>query len=238
MRALQLEGSRKRLRVLCIGAHCDDIEIGCAGTLLSLQQSRPGSTFDWVVLSGSAERMDETRRAMSLLLKPAQRGSIAFGDFPDASLPDSYGRLKAFFTGLQKLDPDIIFCHERNDAHQDHRIVNEMVWGAFRDQMILEYEIPKWDGGLTTPNVYVPLTAEQVRRKVAILMKAFGSQRSRAWFSSSTFVSLMRLRGIECRAPDGYAEGFFARKLTLAPGNARMGRRQARSRADLRGTSN
>jgi LmbE family N-acetylglucosaminyl deacetylase len=123
--------------------------------------------------------------------------------------------LKAFFAELQKLGPDVIFCHERSDAHQDHRIVNEMVWGAFRDQVILEYEIPKWDGGLTTPNVYVPLTTEQVRRKVAVLMKAFGSQRSRDWFSSSTFEGLMRLRGIECRAPDGYAEGFFGRKLTL-----------------------
>ena len=106
-------------------------------------------------------------------------------------------------------------CHERGDAHQDHRIVSEMVWGAFRDQVILEYEVPKWDGGLTTPNVYVPLTTGQARRKIAVLMKAFGSQRSRDWFSPSTFESLMRLRGIECRAPSGYAEGFFGRKLRL-----------------------
>lgn len=215
MRALQLAGGRKRLRVLCIGAHCDDIEIGCAGTLLSLQQARPGSIFDWVVLSGSTARQDETQRAMNLLLKPAQRGRLSFGDFPDARLPDSYGRLKDFFAGLQKRRPDVIFCHERTDAHQDHRIVNEMVWSTFRDQVILEYEIPKWDGGLATPNVYVPLTAGQVRRKVGVLMKAFGSQRSRAWFSPSTFEGLMRLRGIECRAHSGYAEGFFGRKLTL-----------------------
>jgi LmbE family N-acetylglucosaminyl deacetylase len=215
MRSLRIQKGRRRLRVLCVGAHCDDIEIGCAGTLLSLQQELPGSLFDWVVLSGSADRQVETRRAMNLLLKPAQRGGLWFGDFTDASLPGSYDRLKEFFSGLQKLDPDVIFCHERTDAHQDHRIVSEMVWGAFRDHVILEYEIPKWDGGLATPNVYVPLTTGQVRRKVAVLMKAFGSQRSRDWFSPSTFEGLLRLRGIECRAPSGYAEGFFGRKLTL-----------------------
>jgi len=216
MKALQFAGSsRQRLRVLCIGAHCDDIEIGCAGTLLSLQDAWPASTFDWAVLSGAAQRQDETRRAMTLLLRSARPDSLCFGDFPDARLPDSYSQLKDFFANLQKLRPDVVFCHERGDAHQDHRIVSEMVWGAFRDQVILEYEVPKWDGGLTTPNVYVPLTTGQARRKIAVLMKAFGSQRSRDWFSPSTFESLMRLRGIECRAPSGYAEGFFGRKLTL-----------------------
>ena len=204
------------LHVLCVGAHCDDIEIGCAGTLLQIQQSAPGSTFDWVVLTGNQARQSETAGAMRSLLKPASRGQLLFGGFPDASLPGSYGDLKSFFAGLQKLRrPDIIFCHERGDAHQDHRIVNEMVWGAFRDHLILEYEIPKWDGGLTTPNSYVPLTAAQMRRKVSVLMKAFGSQRSRDWFTPSTFEALMRLRGVECRARSGYAEGFFARKLLM-----------------------
>jgi LmbE family N-acetylglucosaminyl deacetylase len=209
-------GSAQRLHVLCVGAHCDDIEIGCAGALLQLQKSFRGATFDWVVLSGTADRQRETRNAMRLLLQRARRGKLLFGNFPDASLPGSYGELKAFFAGLRKLRrPDVVFCHERGDAHQDHRMVNEMVWGAFRDHVILEYEIPKWDGGLTTPNVYVPLTAAQMKRKVSILAKAFGSQRSRDWFTSQTFEGLMRLRGVECRARSGYAEGFFARKLTL-----------------------
>jgi LmbE family N-acetylglucosaminyl deacetylase len=206
----------KSLHILCVGAHCDDIEIGCSGTLLQMQKSYPGSTCDWVVLTGNADRQAETGVAMRALLKPAQQGKLLFGNFTDASLPASYGELKTFFAGLQKLRrPDVIFCHERADAHQDHRIVNEMIWGAFRDHLILEYEIPKWDGGLTTPNIYVPLTAAQVRRKVSVLMKAFGSQRSREWFTPQTFEGLMRLRGVECRARSGHAEGFFARKLVM-----------------------
>lgn len=213
---LGFAGRQQPLHVLCIGAHCDDIEIGCGGTLLQLQRSFPGSTFDWVALTGNHDRQAETAGAMRSLVKPAARGKLLFGGFPDASLPASYAGLKDFFKGLQKLRrPDLIFCHERNDAHQDHRIVNEMVWGAFRDHVILEYEIPKWDGGLTTPSVYVPLTAAQARRKVAVLMKSFGSQRSRDWFAPATFEGLMRLRGVECRSRSGFAEGFFARKLTL-----------------------
>jgi LmbE family N-acetylglucosaminyl deacetylase len=219
MRLLSPTARGRKLRVLCVGAHCDDIEIGCAGTLLHLQQAFPGSTFDWAVLSGTAERQQETRRAMGSLLKPAHRGKLIFGQFRDARFPDSYGELKDFFGGLQKLPrPDIIFCHERTDAHQDHRVTSEVVWGAFRDHLILEYEIPKWDGGLTTPNVYVPLTAGQARRKVAALMRAFGSQRSRDWFTPQTFQALMRLRGVESRARSGYAEGFFGRKLLLGGG--------------------
>jgi len=216
VKALGLQGARDDLHVLCVGAHCDDIEIGCAGALLKLQQDHPGLTCDWVVLTGNADRQAETQMAMRSLLKPAARGRLLFGGFPDASLPASYAGLKDFFKGLQKLRrPDLVFCHERHDAHQDHRIVNEMTWGAFRDHIILEYEIPKWDGGLTTPNVYVPLSAAQMRRKVSTLMKAFGSQRSRDWFAPQTFEALMRLRGVESRARSGYAEGFFARKLTL-----------------------
>jgi LmbE family N-acetylglucosaminyl deacetylase len=216
MKALHLTDGRRPLRVLCIGAHCDDIEIGCGGALLHLQQAYQQSVFDWVVLTGNAERQRETGAAMRSLLKPAHRGRLLFGGFSDASLPSNYGDLKGFFLKLQKWPrPDVVFCHERADAHQDHRIVNEMVWGAFRDHLILEYEIPKWDGGLTTPNLYVPLTTGQMRRKVAVLMKAYGSQRSRAWFTTQTFEALMRLRGVECRARSGYAEGFFGRKLTL-----------------------
>ena len=216
VKTLGFPGAKQGLHVLCIGAHCDDIEIGCAGTLLQLARSNPGSTFDWVALTGNADRQAETAAAMRLLLKPASRGRLLFGEFPDAKLPASYAGLKDFFKGLQKLRrPDVVFCHERNDAHQDHRIVNEMTWGAFRDHSILEYEIPKWDGGLTTPNIYVPLSAAQARRKVSMLMKAFGSQRSRDWFTPATFEALMRLRGVECRARSGFAEGFFARKLTL-----------------------
>lgn len=216
MICLQPAGARKALRVLCVGAHCDDVEIGCAGTLLHLQRSYPGMILDWVVLTGPPERQAETQRAMNMLVKPARRGRLIFGGFRDACLPASYAELKDFFVGLQRLSrPDIVFCHERTDLHQDHRIANELVWGAFRDHLILEYEVPKWDGGLGTPNVYVPLTARQAQRKVSLLMHAYGTQRSRDWFTRATFDGLMRLRGIECRATSGYAEAFHGRKLLV-----------------------
>jgi LmbE family N-acetylglucosaminyl deacetylase len=210
---------RRALRVLCIGAHSDDIEIGCGGTLLHLQAARPRLQVDWVVLSGDADRRRETARAMASLLRPASRGELLHGDFPDASFPGSYAALKDFFVRLQRrAAPDLIFCHERQDAHQDHRVVNELTWGAFRDHVILEYEIPKWDGGLATPNAYMPLPAGLAKRKISTLMRCFGSQRSRDWFRPEIFEALMRLRGIECRSRSGFAEAFHTRKLTLSPG--------------------
>ncbi len=206
-------------RVLCVGAHCDDIEIGCGGTLLQLQQRYPAMKLDWAILTGPEQRHAEARRAWQLFVKPAARGELLLGNFRDTCLPGSYAQIKDFFATLRRLPrPDIVFCHERNDLHQDHRVVNEMVWGACRDHLVLEYEIPKWDGGLATPNVYVALTAAQARRKTALLMKAYGSQRSRDWFRPETYDALLRLRGIESRARSGLAEGFYGRKLLLSPG--------------------
>jgi LmbE family N-acetylglucosaminyl deacetylase len=203
-------------RVLCIGAHCDDIEIGCGGALLQLQKSGAPLRIDWVVLTGEGRRREEAIAAMQLLVDPACRGELLFGGFPDSKLPAAYGEVKDFFGPLRaRFQPDLVFCHERDDAHQDHRICNEMAWGAFRDQMILEYEIPKWDGGLGTPGLYVPLDATVLERKIEVLMGTYGSQRSKDWFTPETFRSLARLRGIECRAPAGFAEGFHVRKLVL-----------------------
>jgi LmbE family N-acetylglucosaminyl deacetylase len=209
--------ARSKARVLCIGAHCDDIEIGCGGTLRVLQGRGSQVTIDWVVASGTAERRRETQRAMNLLVEPAHRGELHFGEFSDGRFPAEYGRVKEFFESLKDLPrPDVILCHERADLHQDHRIVNEMVWNTFRDQLILEYEIPKWDGGLGQPNLYVPISAAQAKRKVAALMTAYASQRTRDWFTPDTFMALLRLRGIECRAPSGLAEAFHARKIRFA----------------------
>lgn len=211
--ALATGGSR---RVLCIGAHCDDIEIGCGGALLQLQKTTDTLRIDWVVLTGDADRNAETALAHELLIEPAHRGELVFGGFPDSRLPTTYGGLKDFFGKLRtRFQPDLIFCHEKNDAHQDHRLVNEMVWGAFRDHLILEYEIVKWDGGLTTPNTYVPLEREIVDRKLDVLMRAYGTQRSKDWFTPETFLAMTRIRGVECRAPSGHAEGFFVRKVVL-----------------------
>lgn len=213
---IQLLASRGLRRALCIGAHCDDIEIGCGGALLQLQKTAEDIIIDWIVLTGEPERQAETRIARELLLAPAHRGELEFGGFPDSRLPAEYGQLKNYFAGLaRRLDPDLVFCHERHDEHQDHRIVNEMVWGAFRDHLILEYEIIKWDGGLRTPNVYLPLDADVVERKVEVLMQAYGTQRSKDWFTPQTFRAVSRIRGVECRATSGHAEGFTARKLIM-----------------------
>jgi len=203
-------------RVLCIGAHCDDIEIGCGGALLQLQKSGRKLHIDWVVLTGDEARRAETAAAMALLVDPGCRGELVFGGFPDSRLPTVYGELKDFFGPLRsRFRPHLVFCHERHDAHQDHRLVNEMVWGAFRNHLILEYEIVKWDGGLTTPNTYVPLDQDVLDRKVDVLMRTYGSQRSKDWFTPETLRAMTRIRGVESRAPSGHAEGFFARKIVL-----------------------
>lgn len=208
-------GSRP-LRALCIGAHCDDIEIGCSATLLELQRSGQVGRIDWVVLSGSDERQAETRQAMAQLLNADVRGKLAFGGFDDGAMPAQYGPIKAFFESLKSWPkPDLVFTHERDDRHQDHRIVNEMTWNTFREHLVLEYEIPKWDGGLGQPNFYVPVSPEQAMRKIAVLLKCHLSQSSRDWFTANTFEALLRLRGLECRAAGGLAEAFHARKLAL-----------------------
>jgi LmbE family N-acetylglucosaminyl deacetylase len=208
--------ARRRARILCVGAHCDDIEIGCAGALQVLLQRRPNAIVDWVVLSGTPVRRKEARKSMMRLIRPRQRGVLEFGEFPDGRFPAHYDAIKELFESLKRLpSPDLVFCHERADRHQDHRIVNEMVWNTFRNQLVLEYEIPKWDGGLGEPNLYVPVSASQLRKKVKFLLAAYASQRTRDWFASETFFALARLRGIECRAPSGYAEAFYARKARL-----------------------
>ncbi len=209
-----MAAGRRAPSVLCFGAHCDDIEIGCGGTLLALAGRSRRPKVDWVVLSGSEERRAETRSAMVDLLPRPARGELIFGDFPDGRFPAHYVQMKEFMETVKRTRrPDLILCHERDDRHQDHRTVHELVWNTFRDHVILEYEIPKWDGGLGQPNVYVPVTAAQARAKVAALLNAHRSQRKRDWFTRETFMALLRLRGIECRSPSGYAEGFHGRKL-------------------------
>jgi LmbE family N-acetylglucosaminyl deacetylase len=212
---LDLPASRS-LKVLCVGAHCDDIEIGCGATIVSLQKGRQPLVVDWIVLSGSDERRKETEAAMRLLVRPENRGELLCGAFPDGRFPAAYAPIKEFFESLKdRSPPDAIFCHERDDRHQDHRIVNEMVWNTFRDNLVLEYEIPKWDGGLGQPNVYVPLEAADVDAKIDALLSAHQTQRHRDWFTRDVFMAMLRMRGIECRAPSGYAEAFHGRKLSL-----------------------
>lgn len=202
-------------RVLFIGAHSDDIEIGCGATILRLLESNPELEVRWIVLSGNDEREREARCAASLFLAGCRHAEVTVLRFRDGFFPYT-SDIKDFFETLKtEPRPDLIFTHSREDRHQDHRVVSELTWSTFRNHAVLEYEIPKYDGGLSTPNLYVPIDDQTRSRKVEYLMRAFGSQRSRPWFTDETFSGLMRLRGVESGLTEPFAEGFFAKKLVL-----------------------
>jgi LmbE family N-acetylglucosaminyl deacetylase len=202
--------------VLCIGAHCDDIEIGCGGTVLRLLELNPALDVYWVVLCGSEPRRSEALEAARRFLGAGAEKRVQIQGFRDGFLPYLGGEVKDFFERLKgQVQPDLILTHFRSDLHQDHRLVSDLTWNTFRDHLILEFEIPKYDGDLGAPNVFVPLSDVLVARKIEGVMGAFASQRGRRWFSEDTFRALMRLRGVECNAPENYAEAFYARKLVL-----------------------
>ena len=216
MKALQLAATGERLTVLCLGAHSDDIEIGAGATLLSMMERGINLDVHWCVLSAAGEREREAKSSAAAFLSDAVSSKIEVMSFRDGFFPEQGDAIKSWFETLkQRVDPDLILTHSRNDAHQDHRQVCRLTWNTFRDHCILEYEIPKWDGDLGQPNLYMPISARALQRKVDLLMSHFGSQRSKQWFDKETFLGLARLRGMECRAPERYAEAFFARKLSL-----------------------
>jgi LmbE family N-acetylglucosaminyl deacetylase len=218
MLTLPLSGASGPLqRLLVIGAHSDDGEIGCGGTVLRLLSQFPAMSVTWVVLAATGEREDEARRSAEELLAGAGEVEIVMGGFRDAFLPQQWEETKELFEGLKRVDPDLILTHQRSDLHQDHRVANELTWNTFRHHLILEYEIAKWDGDLGAPNTFVPLTRETVDRKVAHLMEHFASQRSKRWFTPDLFEGLMRIRGMESGAESGFAEGFYGRKLSIVP---------------------
>lgn len=204
-----------RLKILCLGAHSDDIEIGCGGTILQLLSRQKNVEIKWVVFSSSKERAREARSSARLYLERAKRRSVAIHGFRDGFFPFDGAKIKKCFEALKSMSPDIIFTHARGDAHQDHRLLAELTWNTFRNHLILEYEIPKYDGDLGQPNFFVPLEERFYERKVRYLMDAFATQRSRLWFREETFFALMRLRGMECIAPSGYAEAFYCRKVVI-----------------------
>jgi LmbE family N-acetylglucosaminyl deacetylase len=209
------EGQAGKLTVLCLGAHSDDIEIGCGGTVLWLAERFPGIQFHWVVFSMPGPRRQEALRAAELFTAGCHK-EVVLRDFRDGFLPYSGGEVKDFFEQMKsQVNPDLIFTPWRGDAHQDHRLIAELAWNTFRDHLILEYEIPKYDGDFGQPSLFVPHSAEVCQKKVRYLMDVFQSQHSKPWFQPETFLSLMRLRGMECNAPSGYAEAFYCRKLVL-----------------------
>jgi len=214
---LTIDGKHAQdLKILCLGSHSDDIEIGCGGTILRLAEQYPGCIFHWVVFSASGAREAEAQRAAALFAGSAGLKGPLLKAFPDGFMPFLGAEVKAVFEQLkQSVSPDLIFTHNRKDAHQDHRLIAALTWNTFRDHLILEYEVPKYDGDLGQPSVYVPLTQDTCQKKMRFIMDAFQSQLSKRWFEESTFMALMRLRGVECNAPSGYAEAFYGRKLVL-----------------------
>lgn len=213
MKALRLDDIET---ILCLGAHSDDIEIGCGGTLLRLLSERPGVTVHWVVFSSDEARAAEATASAERFLESAATRSVEVHRFRDGFLPYDGAKVKAYFEELKRrIAPDLVFTHHHDDQHQDHRLVNELTWNTFRDHLILHYEVPKYDGDMGRPNFFVALEPEHYQAKVRILMECFPSQREKAWFSEDLFLGLMRIRGMEANAPSGYAEGFYARKVYL-----------------------
>jgi LmbE family N-acetylglucosaminyl deacetylase len=206
----------REFRILCLGAHADDIEIGCGGTLLRLTQSLPNLHVYWLVFSSEGIRKKEAKTSADQFLHKAGKKSISIKGFRGSFFPFQGRAIKQCFEALKEAyQPDLIFTHYRHDLHQDHRIINEFTWNTYRNHMILEYEIPKYDGDMGSPNVFVPIDRAAARRKIWLLLKCFKSQASKAWFTEDTFWSLMRLRGVECNASSKLAEAYYCRKLTL-----------------------
>jgi LmbE family N-acetylglucosaminyl deacetylase len=207
--------SRGISSILCVGAHSDDIEIGCGGTVLKLVRANPDLKVHWVVLSAEGDRAEEARTSTERFLDQAPNHDVEVASFRERYFPYQ-SQLKEFFDDLgTRVHPDLVLTHHGGDAHQDHRVVAELTWNTFRDHLILEYEIPKYDGDLGRPNAFVELDEDLARRKVQAILQGFPSQAEHFWFSEETFMGLLRLRGVEARSASGLAEGFHARKLLL-----------------------
>lgn len=202
-------------RLLFLGAHSDDIEIGCGGSVLRLMADHPRAAVCWVVFGASPERATEARASAADFLAGADRPDVRTLDFPDAFFPSRTPDIKRQFEALKGFEPDIIFTHCAHDLHQDHRLICELTWNTFRSHLILEYEVPKYDGDLRSPAVFIALSPEHCRRKIALLQKHFATQRAKHWFDEQLFMGLMRIRGMESRSPSGFAEGFYARKVLI-----------------------
>lgn len=206
----------EELNLLFLGAHCDDIEIGCGGTMLKLIENYAINHIQWVVFTSNETRKEEAFASAAKFLEKVENSEIKILEFKDGYLPSVWSKIKDEFEELkEKLTPDIIFTHYREDLHQDHRIVNELTWNTFRNHLICEYEIPKYDGDLGKPNLFVPLHEDQAIKKKEIILDNFQSQLNKQWLDDSLLSSLLRIRGVECAAESNYAEAFYCRKITF-----------------------
>lgn len=205
-----------RLKIMCLGAHSDDIEIGCGGTLLRLIDDYKDLNFYWVVFGSSQRRMDEAKESAEDILQPVKNKQIFVKGFKDGFFPYNGAEIKLYFEQMKnEYNPDIIFTHYRQDLHQDHRLISELTWNTFRNHLILEYEIPKYDGDFGSPNLFFNLAEPICRKKIQHIITHFDSQSEKYWFKEETFFALLRLRGIESRATEEYAEGFYCRKIII-----------------------
>lgn len=199
-----------------MGAHSDDIEIGCGGTILRIAAEIPGVVVRWIVFSGDGQREAEAQNSAAAFLDNVAEKKIDVLGFRDGYFPSQIADIKDYFEAVKhEFDPSLILTHRQNDAHQDHRVLAELTFNTFRNHLVLEYEIPKYDGDLGNPNFFVPLTGAQLQRKIGNISQHFVTQRGRSWFVDETFVAMARLRGIGCNAPDGLAEAFYARKIVF-----------------------
>lgn len=216
MKKLSMASAGLPLKILCLGAHADDIEIGAGGTILGLIAAGVKLDVHWCVMSATPERAQETRRSAAAFLQGATAAVVEVCDFEDSYFPCQSREIKQFLLGLRtRVEPEVIFTHSRFDAHQDHQELNRLTTNVFRDHFVLEYEIPKWDGDLSERNTYVPLLPGMIERKIELLMEHFATQRSKDWFHADVFRGIARMRGMECRSPSLFAEAFTVRKLAL-----------------------
>ncbi len=212
-----LNNDKKPLRtVLCLGAHCDDIEIGCGGTVLKLIQQYPDLQFHWVIFSSDPQRAREAQESAALFLAGAGSRQVIVKDFKNSFFPYVGEQIKNYFEELRRaVQPDLIFTHYRHDLHQDHRLIADLTWNSFRDHLILEYEILKYDGDIGAPNFFVELDETLCRRKLDHLMRCYRTQREKHWFTEDAFLSLLRIRGIEANSSGRYAEAFYCKKAVI-----------------------
>ena len=204
------------LQLLCLGAHADDIEIGCGGTILHLIETITDLEIYWVVFSSEGKRKQEAKMSAARFLRNAKKKTVLIKRFRGSFFPFRGEAIKECFEQLKEIcQPDVVFTHYRGDLHQDHRVISDFTWNTWRNDLILEYEIPKYDGDLGSPNLFVPVSHDLCRKKTTHLLECFRTQADKPWFTEDTFMSLMRLRGIECNAAHKYAEAFYARKLVL-----------------------
>ena len=203
------------LAILCLGAHSDDIEIGAGGTILTLLERHLGSRVLWVVFSANEQREAEARGSANAMLRSAGYADVAIHQFRDGFFPSELVRIKETFEQLKTFAPNLILTHYQADHHQDHRVISELTWNSFRDHLVFEYEVLKYDPDLGNPNLFVPLSQEKAETKLEVLRTYFTSQRQKRWFAGESFMAMMRVRGVQAASPTGLAEAFYVSKCVL-----------------------